>query len=200
MNIALTGGIGSGKSSIATILADALQAAVVSADLICRDLMQPDGAGWHGIRLLWGDRFLHPDRTIDRALLGQAVFQDAGMRRQLEAILHPLIRSAIEERVTAADQAGEDLVIEIPLLFEVGWQEGFDCTVAVYAPEEICLQRIQARDGVSCEQAERMLAAQMTPAKKADMAMHVIDNSGIWAQTVQQVGRLARSLRKNPRE
>jgi dephospho-CoA kinase len=200
VNIALTGGIGSGKSSVATILADALQAAVVSADLICRDLMQPDALGWHDIRLLWGDRFLHPDRTIDRALLGQAVFQDAGMRRQLEAILHPLIRSAIEERMSAADQAGEDLVIEIPLLFEVGWQEGFDCTVAVYAPEEICLQRIQARDGVSQEQAERMLAAQMPPAKKAGMAMHVIDNSGLWVQTVQQVGRLAKSLRKKSRQ
>jgi dephospho-CoA kinase len=72
--------------------------------------------------------------------------------------------------------------------------------VAVYAPEEICLQRIQARDGVSQEQAERMLAAQMPPAKKAGMAMHVIDNSGLWVQTVQQVGRLAKSLRKKSRQ
>lgn len=200
MNIALTGGIGSGKSSVATILADALQAEVVSADLICHDLMQPGAAGWQGICALWGDRFLHPDRTIDRALLGQAVFQDAGMRRQLEAILHHLIRSAIQERIAAADQAGENLVIEIPLLFEVGWQDSFDCTVAVYAPEAICLQRILARDGISCEQAERMLAAQMPPAEKAEMAMHVVDNSGLWIQTVQQISRLARRLRKNSRE
>ena len=196
MNIALTGGIGSGKSCVAGILGDALVYSVVSADQICRDLMEPDAEGWHAVREKWQERFLKPDATINRPFLKEAVFNDENLRHELESILHPLIHFAVKERMAAAEKAGEGLVVEVPLLFEVGWQDDFDCTVAVYAPESVCLQRICFRDDIDMEQAQKILAAQMPPQTKAGKATFVIDNSGLWVQTVQQVTRLARKLRK----
>lgn len=198
MNIALTGGIGSGKSSIAAILACAMQVETVSADKICRDLMQPEGEGWQGIIAQWGKRFLNSDQTINRTLLREAVFQDPVLRSELEAILHPLIRLSVKGCMVAAEKAEEGIVIEVPLLFEVGWQEDFDCTVAVYAQESICLRRIIDRDGISEEQALRIIHAQMSPEKKSEIAMYVIDNSGLWVQAVQQVGYFVRQLQKKP--
>lgn len=200
MNIALTGGIGSGKSSIAAILASALQVATVSADSVCRDLMQTGAEGWHGIIALWGERYLNSDRTINRSLLREAVFQDSRMRSQLESVLHPLIRISVKERMDIAEKSGEDLVVEVPLLFEVSWQDDFDCTVAVYAPVPICLQRIMSRDSISEELAQKIMHAQMSPERKAEMAGYVIDNSSLWAQSVQQVARLARLLREKSEE
>jgi len=98
-----------------------------------------------------------------------------------------------------AGQGGR-CVVEIPLLFEVGWQDEFDATVVVYAPEDVCVGRIVARDGIGEEAARRILDAQMSPEKKAEMATHVISNAGLWAQTVQQVSSLARLLEKKSRK
>jgi dephospho-CoA kinase len=200
VNIALTGGIGSGKSSIAAILASALQVTTISADSICRDLMQPDAEGWRGIIAQWGEQYLNSDRTINRGLLRETVFQDSRMRSQLEAILHPLIRISVKERMDIADKSGESLVVEVPLLFEVAWQDDFDCTVAVYAPESVCLRRVMGRDAISEELALKIVHAQIAPEKKAEMAEYVIDNSSLWVQAVQQVGRLARLLRRKSGE
>lgn len=196
MKIAVTGGIGSGKSSIAALLAAALQAELFSADLVCHELMLPDAAGWLEIVAAWGERFLRPDRAIDRGLMRDAVFRNEAMRRQLESILHPLIRQELKRKMEAAEGLGGRCVVEIPLLFEVGWQDQFDATIAVYAPESVCVTRIVARDGIGEEAARRILAAQMPPEEKAAMATHVISNTGLWVQTVQQVSSLARLLEK----
>ncbi len=194
MNIALTGGIGSGKSCAAHIFADAMDYPVISADLICQVLMEPGAEGWQEVRERWQGRFLEPDGRINRPLLREAVFADETLRHELEGLLHPLIRSAVQQRMQAAAKAGEGLVVEVPLLFEVGWQNDFACTVAVFAPETVCLQRICRRDGITLELAQRILAAQMPPQIKKERAMFVIDNSGLWVQTVQQITHLARRL------
>lgn len=200
MKIAVTGGIGSGKSSVAALLADAVQADLFSADLACHELMQPDADGWLGIVAAWGERYLKPDRTIDRGLMRDAVFRDEAMRRQLESILHPLIRRELMRKMAAVAGLGGRCVVEIPLLFEVGWQDEFDATVVVYAPEDVCVRRIVARDGIGEEAARRILDAQMSPETKAEMATHVVNNAGLWAQTVQQISSLARLLAKNFKE
>ena len=200
MKIAVTGGIGSGKSSVAVILADAMRAELFSADLACHELMQPDAAGWKGIVAAWGERFLRHDRTIDRGLMRDTVFRDEAMRKHLESILHPLIRTELQRRMAAVAGSGGTCVVEIPLLFEVGWQDEFDATVAVYAPETVCVERIIARDGIGEEAARRILAVQMSPEKKAEMATHVINNAGLWVQTVHQVASLARRLKKKIEE
>ncbi len=195
MNIALTGGIGSGKSCVAQIFANAMDSPAVNVDLISRDLMEQGAEGWLGVCERWQGRFLCPDGTIDRPLLREAVFGDAMLRHELEDLLHPLIRFAVEQRMQAAERSGESLIVEVPLLFEVGWQDDFACTVAVFAPASLCLQRICRRDGIGFELAMQILAAQMPPQIKAAKAMFVIDNSGLWVQTVQQVARLASQLR-----
>lgn len=194
MNIALTGGIGSGKSCVAGILGNALMVSVVSTDAICRNLLQPDALAWQAVRQIWQERFLCADGAINRPLLREAVFKDSDLRQALENILHPLVRSEVKMRLSAAEKAGEGLIVEVPLLFEVGWHADFDCTIAVYAPQEICLQRITSRDAVDIEQAREILAAQMDPDLKAAKSDFVINNSGLWVQTAQQVYRLARQL------
>ena len=196
MKIAVTGGIGSGKSSVAALLADAVHGDLFSADLVCHELMQPDAAGWLGIVAAWVERFLMSDRTIDRGFMRDAVFRDEAMRRQLETILHPLIRRELKRKTDAIEGLGGRCVVEIPLLFEVGWQDEFDATVVVYAPETVCIKRIVARDGIDEEAARRIFDAQMSPEKKAERATHVISNAGLWVQTVQQVSSLARLLEK----
>lgn len=196
MNIALTGGIGSGKSCVAGILGNALGFPVVSTDLICRSLMEPEAEAWKAMRGKWPETFFHPDGAINRPFLRDTVFRDADLRRALEDILHPLVRQAVKKRMVEADKAGEGLIVEVPLLFEVGWQADFDCTVAVYASRAICLQRIARRDAVSIEQAQEVLAAQMDPDLKAAKADYVVNNSGLWVQTAQQVYRLGRQFRQ----
>ncbi len=167
---------------------------VLSADLICRDLLEHGAVGWQAVQEKWQGRFFYPDATINRPLLKEAVFGDEGLRHELEGILHPLVRYAVKERMAAAEKAGEGLIVEVPLLFEVGWQDDFDCTVAVFAQILICLQRVSHRDGISQEQAQKILATQMPPQVKAAKAMFVVNNSGLWVQTVQQVSHLARQL------
>ena len=194
MNIALTGGIGSGKSCVAALLGNALGYRLVSADLIGRDLMEPGAQAWLAIRERWADTYHNQDGTINRALLRMAVFNDEQMRHALEDIMHPLIRFSVKQEMLTAEKAGEGLIIEIPLLFEVGWQENFVTTIAVYAPTSVCVQRICRRDDSDEAHALKILAAQMAPEVKARMAQFVIDNSGLWVQTVQQVARLARQL------
>lgn len=196
MIIALTGGIGSGKSSVAALLGSTMAYPVLSTDLICRDLLEPGEAGWLAVRERWQERFLNPDATVNRPLLKEAVFADEGLRHALEEILHPLVRIAVKIRKEAAEKAQGGLIVEVPLLFEAGWQEDFDCTVAVYAPESVCLERVCRRDGLSAVMARKILAAQMPPRAKAEKATFVIDNSGLWVQAVQQVARLAHRLRQ----
>lgn len=196
MNIALTGGIGSGKSCVAALIGSAMAYQVVSADLVCRGLMEHGQAGWRAVSERWQERFLNTDATINRPLLKEAVFTDEGLRHALEGILHPLVRIVVKKRMQAAEKAQEGLIVEVPLLFEVGWQDDFDYTVAVYVPESVSLERVRRRDGLSQEQAQKILDTQMPPRLKAEKASFVIDNSGLWVQTVQQVGRLARQLRR----
>lgn len=194
MKVAVTGGIGSGKSRVAAILAGLLQAELFSADRVCHQLLEPGASGWRGIVAAWGERYLAADRTLNRPALRTDVFRDAALRRQLEAILHPLIRNTLKNSMAAVDINGGTCIVEVPLLFEVGWQDDFDAVVAVYAPAPVCIARIVDRDGIAPEEAGRILGAQMSPEEKAGLAGHVIDNSGLWSLTYLQAARLARLI------
>lgn len=200
MKVAITGGIGSGKSSVATVLAGLLSADLFSADQVCHQLMLPGASGWQGIVMTWGKRFLNADDTINRATLREAVFRDAAMRHRLETILHPLIRNMLKNSMAAVDKRGGVSVVEVPLLYEVQWQDEFDIVIVVYAPETICIDRICSRDGLGAEEAGRILETQIPPEEKARLAAYVIDNSGLWAQTFQQVNRLVRLIGKKSGE
>jgi dephospho-CoA kinase len=196
MNIAITGGIATGKSTVSRLLGKCLGVDIVDADQLCRDLLVKGQPGWQGVYWAWGKRFIDSHGQIDRILLRNTIFADSTVRRDLEQILHPLVRIEITALAHRKKLAGEALLVEVPLLFEVGWQDDFDWVVSVFATENRCVQRIVARDKVTEEDAGKILAAQMPSVCKALLANSVIDNSGVFPFTCLQVYHLAGYLRK----
>ncbi len=200
--IGITGGIGSGKSKVCAFLAEEYNLSLLSLDIICRDLLQPQEAGWQALRALLPDAYFTQKGELDRQLFRQQLFIDSALRSQVDTVLHPLARQAMEQQIasliTGLD-AGPDvngpgpILVEIPLLFEAGWQESVDMILVVYADTTVRVQRIMQRDRVNEEQAKKAVAAQQCLREKAAAADHVIDNSGPWEQTCLQVQELIAS-------
>lgn len=194
MIVGVTGGMGAGKSSVAGLLGKRLKFDVLNADILCRDLLQQKMPGWYGIREKWGDRFFDQNGNIERPVLRQALFTDPVIRQGVELVLHPLVRQEIISRVAEKRLNMSGMVVEVPLLFEVGWQDDFDWIVVVYAELECCVQRIVSRDLVSLEGGRAAVSAQISLEEKALRADSVIENSGSFAWTILQIYHLARFL------
>jgi dephospho-CoA kinase len=193
--IAITGGIGSGKSSVASYLCEVGRARCLDLDIICRDLVVPGAAGWLAVRDTFGDRYFYSDQTLNRPLVRQILFDDDNFRRQLEGIMHPLAREVMFACLENEPEPGSGLVpgrvvVEVPLLFEAGWQDDFAHVVVVYADKRTCVQRLGNRDGLIESEAEKAYAVQQNMMEKALLADHVIDNSGFWWETCLQVFHL----------
>lgn len=197
MVIAVTGVIGSGKSFVARELARLMEAECCDTDVVCRDLLIRNNKGWQGVIDTWQDAFLDDEKEIDRVKLREAIFTNDEIRKELETILHPFVRQHVAYLIERCKISGKNLVVEVPLLFEVGWQCDFDSVVTVYANRSICLQRIIKRDGVSLSQAEKSFAAQMDIKEKAKRADYVIDNSGSMENTRVQLVDLFDTLSKS---
>lgn len=196
MIIGLTGGMGAGKSVVARLLAKLLGFDVLDTDILCRNLLQVNMPGWQGVQEKWGHRFFDLAGNIDRPALRKALFTDPVVRQGVEQILHPLVRQEVIIRAAEKGSVLSGLVVEVPLLFEVGWQDDFDWIVVVYAENECCLQRIVSRDRVSLEEATGAVCAQIPLEEKAMRADSVIENSGPFALTILQVCHLARFFKK----
>jgi dephospho-CoA kinase len=194
MNIAVTGSFGSGKSTVSRLLAQEMGALYVDTDQLCRQLMLPGRQGYNGLVSLYGARFLAEDGSVDRSALRDAVFSVAEVRRALEGILHPLVRRMVADGAQNCRKAGRHQVVEVPLLFEVGWQGQFDRTVVVSGQEKQLLKRVRVRDGLSAEEFRRVAATQWSAAEKERLGDFVINNSGLFVATVQQVAWLARKI------
>jgi len=196
--IGLTGGIASGKSSVAVMLIRLLECEHVDADDICRRLLEPHAEGWQEFTRKFGDGYLTEDETIDRPLLRRDLFASGEFRSEVNSIIHPLVKKVIVSKmnmITASDPASKVLV-EVPLLYEVQWEDLFDTVVVVYADHETCLQRLMSRDGAERTAAERELRSQMPLREKVLKADHVIDNSGLLQETMSQVNHLAELIQK----
>lgn len=197
--IGITGGIGSGKSRVCTFLAEKYNFPLLSLDIICRNLLQPQKAGWQALRALLPDAYFTPNKELDRQRFRQQLFVDSALRSQVDTVLHPLARQEMEQQIASlitgliTGFGPGPILIEIPLLFEAGWQESVDMIIVVYADTTVRLQRIMQRDRVSEEQAKKAVAAQQCLREKAASADHVIDNSGLWEQTCSQVQQLVAS-------
>lgn len=173
--VGLTGGIGSGKSTVAERFAR-LGVPVIDTDVIARDLTAPGGAALAQIRAAFGDEVVRADGTLDRAALRRRVFADEAQRRQLEAILHPRIRQAVEEALAALD-APYALVV-IPLLVETGsYRDLLDRVLVVDCPEAVQLERVMARSGLAREEVAAILAVQAGRAERLAAADDVIANT-----------------------
>lgn len=190
----LTGGIASGKSTVARLFAE-LGAAVVSADQVARDVVQPGMPASEEIRAAFGDEVFLADGHIDRRRLGAIVFADPAKRRLLENITHPRIRAAMADQIAEAAAGGTPVIAEIPLLFETEASLALvDVVIVVYVDRPMQLERLMARDGLSVSEAEARIDAQMPLEDKVARADFIIDNCGDEAGTRAQVVRIWQEL------
>jgi len=193
MNIGLTGGIATGKSTVANLLAER-GAYIIDLDLIAREVVEPGQPALARVAERFGQAVLREDGTLDRKKLGSIVFADEAQRKALEAILHPAIRAVMKERMVARESSHPEqlVVVDVPLLFESKLEPYFEQIMLVYVPREEQLKRLMKRDGLSREDAERRLAAQMSIEDKKALADIVIDNSSDLAHTAAQIDRWRR--------
>lgn len=192
MNIGLTGGIATGKSTVSSMLA-MKGALLVDADVIAREVMLPGHPVLDKVTEHFGQAILLDDGTLNRKKLGELIFRNPEQREVLNGITHPAIRQEIRERTEAFERQYPDrlVVVDIPLLLEAKEQYSYlNEVVVVYVPRELQLQRLIERDDLPREAAEARLNSQMDIEQKKALADILIDNSGTLAQTQQQVDKL----------
>jgi dephospho-CoA kinase len=185
--VGLTGGIASGKSAVSRQLAE-LGCRLVDADVLAREVVAPGEPAWRAIVEVFGQAVLRPDRQLDRKRLGALVFADPARRKALEGVTHPAIAARRQAILDAWAAEGFDgpVVLDIPLLVEVGGLAQVDRVILVYVEPEVQLARLMARDGFDRAEAERRVASQMPLAEKVRHAHFVIDNSGTPEETAAQ--------------
>ena len=188
MLVGLTGGIGSGKSLVAELLA-AHGATIIDADVLAREVVAPRTPGLAAVRERFGTGVLRADGSLDRGALGRIVFDDPVARRDLEAIIHPAVR-ARAAALTAAAPEGAVVVQVIPLLVETGQQGHFDQVVVVDVDPEEQLSRIVRRDGLSEAEARARLRAQASREARLAAAHVVLRNNGTRDDLAAAVDRL----------
>ncbi|WP_431100208.1 dephospho-CoA kinase [Roseateles noduli] len=195
MRIGLTGGIGSGKSTVASALVALGGALLIDTDAISRALTQPDGGAMSAIALRFGPTFVAPDGALDRAAMRELAFRDPQAKRALEAILHPMI-GAETARQAALATPGQRVVFDVPLLVESGrWRRLVDRVLVVDCREETQLARVIARSGLSEPAVRAILAQQATRAQRRAAADAVIHNDGL---TLEQLKEEVRMLLASP--
>ena len=192
MKIGLTGSIACGKSAVSQYLRE-LGYFVADADAISRSLTAPGGRALPLLREAFGDGIFDGD-VLNRRRLGDIVFGDADRRAQLNAILHPLILSTFQAELEAHDAPDALVFGDVPLLYECNMAQMFDRIMVVYAPRETQIARLLSRDGLSREDAERRIDAQMPLAQKCALADAVIDTDGPMENTRAQVRALIDSI------
>lgn len=188
MNTGLTGGIASGKSTVANLLVER-GAILIDADRIAREVVLPGTPLLGRVAERFGQAILHPDGSLNRKKLGEIVFADDASRKDLEGLLHPEIRALMKKRMQEAEvnQPEKLVVVDVPLLYESGLSAMFDEVIVVYVPLDEQERRLMARDGLSPEQARRRIEAQQSLELKKSQADIVIDNSGSLLETIRQV-------------
>ncbi|MGA7982183.1 MAG: dephospho-CoA kinase [Chromatiaceae bacterium] len=185
--VALTGGIGSGKSTVSDRLA-ALGVPVIDADVLAREVTAPGSPALAEIETAFGPDVFQRDGSLDRAALRRAAFAHRDARERLEAILHPRIRQLMKSRI--AEISAPYAVLVIPLLFEAGQTDLADRILVVDAPEATQVRRVQQRSGLAVPEIERIMASQITRSERLERADDVIDNSSDLQSLLTQTDQL----------
>lgn len=188
MKIGLTGGIATGKSTVATMLVER-GALLVDADQVAREVVMPGEPALEAVASKFGQAVIHTDGTLNRAALGNIVFKDKELLAYLESILHPAVRQRMQARMRqyAADSPEKLIVADVPLLYETEQQALYEGVMVVYVPEQLQLERLQKRNSISEAEAASRIALQMGIESKRARADWVIDNSGTLEETKQQI-------------
>ncbi len=184
VRVGLTGGFGTGKSTVAEIFRE-LGAEIIDADELARECLQPGRKECREVVEEFGEKILSPDGTIDRQVLAGVVFNDSAARDRLNRIVHPAVIREMNRRLASAP--GPVTVAVIPLLFETGLEGGFDYVVAVSADPNTVRERTSSARGMTAEEIERRRASQLPLEEKARRSDFVIDNNGPLAETRRQV-------------
>jgi dephospho-CoA kinase len=195
LTVGLTGGIGSGKSTVAKILAE-LGAPSFDADKVGHEIYLPGGPAYRDVIAAFGDGIVAPDGTIDRKKLGPIVFADRAQLKRLESIVHPRMFERMREMVAEMRSKGvtAPIVIEAAILIEARWQPLFDEIWLVVAPREKVIQRVEAERGLKPEQTEARIKAQLSDEERRNHCSLVVDNSGTIEQLRAAVGILWQEL------
>lgn len=186
--VGLTGGIGSGKSTVADLFVER-GAALVDTDAIAHELTGPNGAAMYALQALFGPEIVDERGALDRPVMRQKAFADPQVRKQLESVLHPMIRQLASERCVAATSAY--VVLAVPLLVESGtYRERCDRIVVVDCPESLQISRVMARNGLTEAEIRAILAAQATRQARLDAADDVVINDEELTKLYKQVDAL----------
>ena len=187
--IGVTGGIGSGKSRVARWLAQECAYSLYDADAEVRSLLVPDAAGWQRLHAWLSPDFFGADGFLRKDQLRLAIFNDNALRQAVEVDLHPLVLANLQAKIV---QREGPCLVEVPLLYEVGWQDYFDGVLVAYAPDALCCERITHRDRIPVAEAWAAIRIQMPIQEKVARADYRVDNSGAWDDTQRQLEEIKR--------
>lgn len=192
MRVGLTGGVGSGKSTVSDLLEE-LGAVIIDGDKLAREVVERGSPGLAAVVAEFGPELLTAEGDLDRPAMGRLVFSDSDARRRLEGITHPLIFERYAE-LEASAPADALVVHDIPLLAESGRADGFDAVIVIDVPDEIRIARMVRDRGWTRQEAESRIAAQASREDRLAIATHVIDNSGSLAALRARVTEVHQEL------
>lgn len=190
--IGLTGGIASGKSTVANFLSEN-GFVIVDADIASRKAVEAGSSGLEEIRTVFGDGVIQEDGTLNRKALGEIIFKDKNQREKLNAIIHPRVRDIMEAEKEEGLALDKPVVMDIPLLFENKLEHTVDEVWVVYVPKEVQIERLMARNQLSLEEAESRVSSQLSIEEKKQKADKVIDNSDSLQSLYHQLELLIQS-------
>jgi len=199
--LAVTGGVASGKSTVAQML-ERLGAPLIDFDALSRVVVEPGKPAWRGIVAYFGEQILFDDKTLNRKKLAQIVFRDPEKRKKLESLVHPKILEEFIRLVKEYTTKDPSVIIQaiVPLLFEVKLQSLFHKVLLVYVSEQVQIERLIKRDGISREMAINILKSQLPIEEKKTLADFIVDNSGSLEETRRQVEEIWEKLKKVQKE
>ncbi len=190
--IGVTGGIGSGKTTVSRFWSAYARLPLIDIDLLCRELLEVGMPGWIALKENLDRSFFGVEGNLNRSGLRQAIFDDAGLRKTVDQLMHPLALDLFLSKTAGLEGV---VLVDVPLLFEAGWENMFERTVVVYADKQTCCRHVMSRDKILGLEVAKAISAQMMNWEKAMLADHVIDNRYCWLYTRTRVVRLAELIR-----
>jgi len=192
--VGLTGGIASGKSTVSRMFSDA-GVPVICADELAREAVKAGSPALEEVKRAFGECVVGADGELDRVTVARLVFSDELKRKALEAIIHPRVSAETNRRIRELEAQGYELVlVDVPLLYESGWDQLFDLIIVVYVPEALQATRLSERNGMNVNEVADRLRAQLSIEEKTVRADIVVDNSGTVNQTRQKVQEVLAKL------